>query len=120
MASGIDACEVEADQLLNDLFSGDPSDFVGLSFGFSLFDHLVCLSLLLDIVLNEILFGIFLQSQAGLQNLVDFFPDLAELCLHVPILLAEVHVLDLFPEEEREKDVGSRSGPVEDIDCELC
>jgi hypothetical protein len=58
--SSIDAGKVEADQLLNDLFSSDSSYFMGLAFGLSFLDQLISLSLLLNIVLDEILLGIFL------------------------------------------------------------
>lgn len=119
MASGVDPSKVETDELLNDFLSSYSSDLMGLSFGLSLLNHLVGLSLLLDIVLDEVLFRIFLQSQSWLQDLIYLFPDLSQLGLHVPVLLTEVHVLDLFSEEEREQDVWSRSRPVEDIDSEL-
>jgi hypothetical protein len=33
---GVDACEVEAEELMNNFLLGDSAMFVGLSFGFSL------------------------------------------------------------------------------------
>ncbi len=65
MSCGIDACEIEANELLFDFLFGNSPDVVTFTFGFSFSNHFICPFLLRYVVLDEVFFSVLFESQSG-------------------------------------------------------
>lgn len=72
MSSCINTCEIEGNELVHDILLCDSDIFMRFALGFSFFDQLISLLLLCDVMLDEILLLIILQSHSAIQNLSDF------------------------------------------------
>ena len=86
MASRVDACEVEGDELLQNLLPFDSRYLVWLSLCLSLGDQSIVLPHLVDVNLNEILVWIIANCQPCIEDLVD---DPA----YLNVLIVEIFVL---------------------------
>lgn len=90
MASCIDASEIEGDELVDYLFFGDSSEFMGFSFEFCLFDLTINLTHFFNVVVNKIFFLFIFFIDSLFKNFVDDDTNIGDEFIKFLIFFGEV------------------------------
>jgi hypothetical protein len=103
MAGGIDACEVEAEQLMDDLLFGDLVNAVGLSLGFGFGNESVVFPHLVYVYLNEVFFMSLWAVHSRIKQLNDCLSDFQDYIVKISVCLSKVDSGYFLAENERPK-----------------